>query len=194
MVLLKRGCPRAPPSAFAWRWGSGHAAGELDRGGAGAVVGLDVDQCHHALVDSFLRALQGRADVFWLLDIFAIAAEPLGHDVVAGVAEITAGLVTIGVGGPAAVQADDAEQWQLMAHRGVEFHRILPERAVAVQAYHLCPGLGGLGPDRKRQSHPHRAERPGIEPMAWGVGWDRLAAEIEDLLTVDAQDRVALHE
>jgi hypothetical protein len=33
--------------------GSSHAAGELDRRGAGAVVGLDVDQCHHALVALF---------------------------------------------------------------------------------------------------------------------------------------------
>jgi len=73
----------------------------------------------------------------------------MGHDVVAGVAEIAAGLVAFGVGGPAAVEADDSQQRQFVAHRGVELHRVLPERAVAVQADDLGLGLGRLGADRK---------------------------------------------
>ena len=61
---------------------------------------MTVDERDHAVVDLLLRALQGRTDVFGLLDVFAVAAESLGHDVVARVAEIAAGLVAFGVGGP----------------------------------------------------------------------------------------------
>src|SRR5580704_18024876 len=48
----------------------------------------------------YSSSTQCRAHVFGLLDIFAVAAEPLRHDVVARVAEIAAGLVALGVGGP----------------------------------------------------------------------------------------------
>ena len=44
-----------------------------------------------------------------LLDILAIGAEALRHDVIPGVAEVAARLVALRVSGPAAVQADDAE-------------------------------------------------------------------------------------
>src|SRR6266851_4824557 len=176
------------------RCGSGFVIGEAHGGGAGAVVGLDVDQRHHALVDLFLGAFEGRADVFRLLDILAVGAEALGHDVVAGVAEVAARLVVIRVRGPAAVEADDDEQRQFVAHRGVELHRVLAERAVAMQADDLLVGLGGLGADGKRQPDAHRAEGPRIEAMAGGERRDRLAPEIEDLLPVDAEDRVALLE
>src|SRR5438874_8219380 len=88
---------------------SGRVVGELDGAGAGAVVGFDVDEGDAAVVDLFLGAFEGRADVFRVLDVFAVAAEALGHLVVAGVAEVATGLVALGVGGPAAVQADDDE-------------------------------------------------------------------------------------
>jgi hypothetical protein len=55
-------------------------------------------------------------------------------------------------------------------------------------------GLAGLGADRERQADAHSAERPRIEPVARRVSRDRLAAEIEDLLPVDRQDCLALHE
>src|SRR5579863_696722 len=61
---------------------------EPHRRGAGAVGGLDVDAGDHAVIDLLLRALQGRADLFRPLDIFAPAAERLGHLVVARIAEI----------------------------------------------------------------------------------------------------------
>jgi len=48
---------------------------EADGRGAGAVVGLDVDERDHAVVGLLLRALQGGTDVFRLLDVFAVAAE-----------------------------------------------------------------------------------------------------------------------
>src|SRR5712692_10277852 len=110
--------------------GSGFVVREAHGGGAGAVVGLDVDQRHHALVDLFLRAFEGRADVLRLFDIFAVGAEALGHDVVARVAEVAARLVALRVRGPAAVEADDAEERQFVPDRGVELHRVLPEGTV----------------------------------------------------------------
>jgi hypothetical protein len=39
--------------------------------------------------------------------------------------------------------------------------------------------MGEEKPDRERQSHTHRAEGSGIEPVAGDEGRDRLAAEIE---------------
>ena len=75
----------------------------------------------------------------------------IGLDV-ARVAEIAVGLVALRVGGPAAVEADDAQQRQFVPHRRVELHRILAEGAVAMQADDLCRGLGSLGADREGQS------------------------------------------
>src|SRR5436189_4815145 len=89
---------------------SGHVVREAHGGGAGAVVGLDIDQRHHALVHLLLRAFQGRADVLGVLDIFAMSTEALRHDVVPRIAKIAAWLVALRVGGPAAVEADHAKQ------------------------------------------------------------------------------------
>src|SRR6184192_2975430 len=65
---------------------SGFVIREAHGLGAGAVVGLDVDQRDHAFINLLLRPLERRADVLRLLDIFAVGAEALGHDVVAGIA------------------------------------------------------------------------------------------------------------
>jgi hypothetical protein len=81
---------------------SGFAAGKAHGRGAGAVVGLDVDEADHALRDLASGTL-GRSDVLGLFDILGVAAERLGHLVVARVAEIAAGLIALRVGGPAAV-------------------------------------------------------------------------------------------
>src|SRR6266481_6187729 len=67
---------------------SGLAAGKAHGRRASAVVGLDVDKADHALLDLAPGTLQGRADVLGLLDIFGVAAERLGHLVVARVAEV----------------------------------------------------------------------------------------------------------
>src|SRR6516162_5988060 len=188
----KKGAPAGAPSA-ARAGRSGLAAGKTHGRGAGAVVGLDVDEADHALLDLAPGALQRWADLLGLFDIFGIAAQGLGHLVVARVAEITPGLVALRVSGPTAIEADHAQERQFVPHRGVELHRVLPERAVAVQANDLCRGLGGLGADCERQPYPHRAKGSGIEPVPGDKGRDRLAAEIQDLLPVDRQDRLALH-
>src|ERR1700730_10644160 len=92
-----KGRPRAPlPVTRSSR--SGLAAGKAHRRRAGAVVGLDVDKADHALLDLLPRAQQGRADVLGPFDIFGVAAERLGHLVVARVAEVAARLVAFGVG------------------------------------------------------------------------------------------------
>src|SRR5208282_6246846 len=114
--------------------GSGLAAGETHGRRASAVVGLDVDKADHALLDLLPGAQQRRADALGLFDIFGVAAESLGHLVVARVAEVAARLVAFGVGGPAAIEADHAEERQFVAYRSVELHRVLPKGAVAVQA------------------------------------------------------------
>jgi hypothetical protein len=54
--------------------------------------GLDVDKAGHALLELLPGALQGRADALGLFDIFGVATQGLGHLVVAGVAEVAAGL------------------------------------------------------------------------------------------------------
>ncbi len=63
-----------------------------------------------------------------------------------------------------------------------------------MQADDLGIGLGGFGADRKRQAEAHRTERPGVDPVTGDNGRDRLAAEIQDLLPVHREDRLALHE
>jgi hypothetical protein len=105
---------------------SGLAAGRAHRRRAGAVVGLDVDEAAHALLFLASGTLPGRSDVLGLFDLLGVAAERLGHLVVARVAEIAAGLIAFGVGGPAAVEADHAQQWQFVPHggaEGVRYHR-----------------------------------------------------------------------
>jgi hypothetical protein len=116
----------------------------------------------HALLDLLPGALQGRTDALGLFDIVGVAAESLGHLVVARIAEIAAGRVAFGVGGPGAIEADDSQQQQLVPDRSVGLHRVLPRRAVAIEADNLYVGLAGLGTDRKRHPHTRRAERPGI--------------------------------
>ena len=82
---------------------SGFAAGKAHGRGAGAVVGLDVDEADHALLDLASGTLPGRSDVLGLFDILGVTAERLGHLVVARVAEIAAGLIALRVRGPTAV-------------------------------------------------------------------------------------------
>src|SRR5262249_40428821 len=81
-----------------------------------------------------------------------------------------------------------------VANSSVELERVQAERAVAVHHDDLLVGLGDLGPDSERQPHAHGAERSGIEAMGGGKGRHRLAAEVQDFLTVYHQDGVALHE
>src|SRR5215467_14968200 len=81
-----------------------------------------------------------------------------------------------------------------MPYRRVELHRVLPEGAIPVQADDRLVGLGRLGADCERQPDAHRAERSRIEPMPRRESRDRLAAVIEDLLSVDAKDRIAFLE
>src|SRR4051794_33427756 len=173
---------------------SGFAAREAHGRGPGAIVCLYVDQRAHSLVYLLLCPLQGRPDVLRFLDIFAVGAEALRHDVVTRVAEIAAGLVALRIGGPAAIEADHDEQRQLVPDRGIELHRVLPERAIAVQANDRRVRLRDLGTDCERHPHAHCPERTRIKAMARHEGRDRLAAEIEDLLAVNTEDRVALLE
>jgi hypothetical protein len=124
---------------------------------ARAVIGLDVDEADHAFLDLLPGTLQSRADVLELFDKFGVSARGLGHLVVACVAEIAGGLVALGVGGPAAIKADHAQQRQFVPHRGVELHCVLPEPPVAVQADELRVGLRRVGADRKEErsvTHP----------------------------------------
>jgi hypothetical protein len=54
-------------------------------------------------------------------------------------------------------------------------------------------GLAALAPTAKRQAEAHRTERPGVDPVTGDNGRDRLAAEIQDLLPANREDRLALH-
>src|SRR3984893_9573523 len=101
-------------------------------------VGDDVDQRGLA---RGARELERGADVVRLLHVLAVRAELLGHPVVARVAEVAPGLRQgpgpRGVRGPAAVVADHHHHRDLVAHRGVDLHRIDAVGAVAVQHQHL---------------------------------------------------------
>jgi hypothetical protein len=68
------------------------------------------------------------------------------------------------------------------------------ERAVAVHDDDLLVGLGDLRAEAERQADAHHAERPGVQPMPRRERRHRLPAVVQDLLAVDDEDRVALHE
>src|ERR1700737_2292939 len=91
---------------------SGGILGECHRGGARAVIGLDVDERDRAAIDLPLGAVQSRTDFVGTFDIFAVAAERFGHPVETRVAKIAAGLVALRVSGPAAVEADHHQGWE----------------------------------------------------------------------------------
>src|SRR5512145_2600412 len=107
-----------PSSALAMRFSSIFLSGvrrEPDGGGAGPVVGLDVD---HGRLARRPGALERGPDLVRLLDELAVPAEVLGDLVVAGVAEVAAGLVLLRVRRPAAVVADHDHDGDLVTHRG----------------------------------------------------------------------------
>ena len=133
-----------------------------------------------------------------LFDELAVRAEIHGQPIVAGIAEVAPGLRQRSrprrIGGPAAVVADDGDDRDVVADGGVDVHRVDAERAVAVQHQHLGVGLRELGTDAVGQPYAHRAKGAGVESVTGGVGRDGLAAEVQDLLAVDDEDRVALEE
>src|SRR3954463_10402964 len=106
---------------------SGCGFGESDRHRARGKIGYDVDERRPAVLERRFRALQRRPDIFRFLDLLAMAAERLRHQVEARITEIPSRLVMLRLGRPAAVQADDDEDRQLMTRGGVEFHRVQTE-------------------------------------------------------------------
>src|SRR6266545_967191 len=164
---------------------------EADCRSAHPVVGLDVD---HGRLAGRIGPLERRSDLVRLLDELAVPAEVLGDLVVAGVAEVASGLVLLRVRGPAAVVADHDEDGDPVAYRRVELHRVDAVGSVAVQDDHLRVRARDLRADAERQPHAHAPEGAGVQPMARREGRDRLAPEVEDLLTVHDEDRVATQE
>src|SRR6476659_7327099 len=81
-----------------------------------------------------------------------------------------------------------------MACSGIELQTIQTERTIAVQNDHLFARTRGLGADGEWQTDAHGAERTRVKPIARDVCGDRLPAVIQNLLAIDAQDGVALHE
>src|SRR5713101_6986922 len=194
---LNRGAPRArfivmgprrPPKLPAMLGGVGR---ETDRRGAGLVIGLDID---HGRLAGRIGPLERRSNLVRLLDELAVPAEVLGDLVVASIAEIASGLVLLRVRGPASVVADHDEDGDPVAHRRVELHRVDAVGSVAVQDDHLRVRARDLRADAERQSHAHAPEGAGVQPMARRECRDRLAPEVEDLLTVHDEDRVATQE
>ena len=121
-------------------------------------------------------------------------AERLAELVEARVAKIAARLLLVRVARPPAVLADDRQDRQLVTHGGVELHGVHAEGAVAVQYYHLLVGLGDLCADAERHPDAHGSECTRIDAVPRRELRDRLAAVVEDLLAVDAQDAIAVHE
>src|SRR6185295_19298608 len=90
---------------------------EADGGGARLVVRDDVD---HRRLARGPRALKRRADVVGLLHVLSVGAHGHGHLVPAGIAQVAAGLVSIRIGGPAAVVADDHQHGNVVPDGAVD--------------------------------------------------------------------------
>src|SRR5688500_4694673 len=89
-TLLRRG--PTPPASSGYRRSMRR---ERHRAGACRIVGDDVDERDHALIDFLLRALQRGADVFRFFHVLTVAAQRFGHLVEAGVAEVAADFVSL---------------------------------------------------------------------------------------------------
>src|SRR5262252_716088 len=110
-----------------------------------------------------------------LFDDLAMRAVVDSDLVVAGIAEVAAGLVLLGVRGPATVVADDDEHGDLVAHGRVDLRPVDAVGAVAMQDDHLRVRARDLGADPERHADAHAAERTRVEPVTRREGWDRLA-------------------
>src|SRR5215813_2738567 len=130
-----------------------------------------------------------RADFVRVLDVLAMAAERLGDEVEAGVAEVAARLGPVG-SGPAPVVAHDRHDVDPVSHGRVQLHRIEAHRAVAVEHEDLTVRARHLGAQAERQADTHSAERTGVQTVSGKVRGNRLAAKIQDFLAVYAQDGV----
>src|SRR5712691_7083415 len=152
----------------------------------------------HGRLPGGIRALQGRPDLVWLLDQLTVRAQLHGHTVIARAAEIPAGLGQgqrpRGVGRPSPVVRDDDDDGDTMPHRRVDLHRVDAERPVAVEHEHLRVRLGDLGAHAEGQAHAHATEGAGVQPVPRHIGRNRLPPEVQDLLSVDHEDGVALEE
>ena len=141
-----------------------------------------------------MRPYQRGANVFGFFDVLAIAAQALGHFVVARVAKIASGFFAFGVGCPAPIQADHHQDRQLVAHSRVKFHGVQAERTVAMHHDHLLVGARGLCAHAKRHAHAHHAEGAGIQAMCRRECRHGLTTEIQNFLTIHHQNGIALHE
>src|SRR5579863_2171220 len=168
----------------------GAVVGEIHSRRTRARIGDDVD---HGGFSRGRGAFERGADVLRLVDVLAVSAEDLSHLVIAAEAEVAAGAHTA-EGRPAAVVVDDGQHRDVVAHHGVDFHAVHAERAVAAKNDDLRVGLGDLRAHSERDGDAHAAVGAGVDRVAGGKDGDRLAREVEDLVTVGDDNRVAVHE
>src|SRR5579859_369013 len=146
-------------------------------------------------------AFEGRANVLWPLDEFAVATERFDHFIVAdagrefgggGVADDGALRVLDLAPGP--VVADDGDDGQFLARHAFKFHSVETERTVAVQDEYLLAGarkLCGHGETRTGSQAPHGA---GIEPVGGFVDIDDPATIADDVAAIAYNGRLFVDE
>src|SRR4051795_4305823 len=145
------------------------------------------------------RALDRRPDLVRLGDLLAVAAEHLRElavahvrQLVADIAPIRAVLLDLAVADLVHVRvvADDADERQVEAHRGVEVEAGEAERAVAEEAHDLTVGVGLLGADAERHADADRPERARVHPQAGALRLHDAAGEGDDVAAVADEPRV----
>src|SRR3954464_11004148 len=144
-------------------------------------------------------ALDRRPDLARLGDLLAVAAEHLGELAVADIRQLVADvaarlavLLDLAVADLVHVRvvADDPDERQVEAHRGVEVEAGEAERAVAEEGEDLPVGIGLLGADAERDADADGPERARVHPQAGALGLHDAAGERDDVAAVADEPRV----
>ena len=121
--------------------------GKGRRRGTRILVGSNVDEGDFSGFVRFACPIKGRANFVRILHELAMASEALSHLIKARIAEVSARLLFLRIGRPAAVKADHDSDRQIVTHRRIELHRVKTERAVTVHDDNLFVRLRGFRPD-----------------------------------------------
>ena len=81
-----------------------------------------------------------------------------------------------------------------MAHHRVDFHSVHAERSIAAKHDDLLVGFCYFGAESERHRDAHASVRSRIDRMARREERNRLACEVQNLVPIDHDDRVAVHE
>src|SRR5439155_11137978 len=161
------------------------------------------DHVHAGRLAGGEGALDGGADLVWLGDELAVAAHPLDDLVVATVVAEHArdhallavhGALADGDLAPLAVVADDGDDGDVEAHKGVEVEAVEPEGTVAVHHEDSLVRIDAMDGHAEAGADAERAEGARVVPLAGLVYGQDLRGVADDVAAVSHDYGVLVHE